>query len=313
MVASNPPKNRTGVLWFSSQMCGLMGALDTIHDPKHLHLEQGVIRKYGRHGDIKCDNILCFQKSGTTNEKILVISDFGLSAFNSDKSRSNIPNGKVPPVPGYRPPECDIEGGTVSRAFDIWTLGCLFLDFVTWFLGGHGYLAEFKRKRKTPFINGAVNDIFFTIKSLEKKKMEEKATYVALVKPEVTEWILTLRQHPNCSPFLHKALDLIEQDMLIVLSTEKKRSLSSKLLDDFEEISRRCQSQKGYVKGKPWGNDELRDARERMAQNITAVEIVPNETALALIRDHNRLPVHSGKSMKSIGPAQYKALERPEK
>ncbi|KAF5231212.1 hypothetical protein FOXYS1_15840, partial [Fusarium oxysporum] len=44
MVASNPPKNRTGVLWFSSQMCGLMGALDTIHDPKHLHLEQGVIR-----------------------------------------------------------------------------------------------------------------------------------------------------------------------------------------------------------------------------------------------------------------------------
>lgn len=184
--ASYPPQGRSGALWISAQLKGLIGAIDTMHNPKHLHDRLGPVKKYGRHNDIKCDNILCFRKSGTTDEVILVISDFGLSAFNSDKSRSNIPNESVPPVPGYRPPECDIEGGTISRAFDIWTVGCLFLELITWFLGGPKYVKEFGEKRTTLFINGSNNNIFFSFNNLLESGKSD-GTKAILVKPEVTD------------------------------------------------------------------------------------------------------------------------------
>jgi serine/threonine protein kinase len=183
---SNPPQGRGGALWIAAQLEGLIGAIDTMHNPKHLHrhLDPTAIKKYCRHSDIKCDNVLCFRKAGTKDEVILVISDFGLSEINSDKSRSNIPNQKVPPVPGYRPPECDIEGGTISRAFDIWTIGCLFLELVTWFLGGPQYVKKFEKRRTTPFINGSKNNIFFSFKNLASGA--SGGTKAILVKPEVT-------------------------------------------------------------------------------------------------------------------------------
>ncbi|KAK6705351.1 hypothetical protein SNK05_009247 [Fusarium graminearum] len=178
----DPPQGRRGAIWLLTQLTGLIGAIDTIHDPRHLNL--GPQGKYGRHGDIKCDNILCFKNSETTDD-VLVISDFGLSKLNSDKSRSNIPNATVPPVPGYRPPECDIEGGKVSRAFDVWTIGCLFLELITWFLGGPSYIKKFEKKRTTTFINGMMNNIFFTFQELVPR--DSGGAKAILVKPEVTE------------------------------------------------------------------------------------------------------------------------------
>jgi len=38
--------------------------------------------------------------------------------------------------PSYRPPDCDLPGVNISVKYDIWTLGCLFLDFLTWYLLG---------------------------------------------------------------------------------------------------------------------------------------------------------------------------------
>ena len=179
-----PPEwNHTTVLWASRQLCGMMGALDAIHDPKHLHVGGNREKKYGRHGDIKCDNILCFQEVESPDQFILVIADFGLSSLNRDTSRSNIPNEKIPGVPGYRPPECDIKGGLISRAYDIWTIGCLFLDFMTWLMGGPNLLTEFEDQRTTMYINGISNDIFFTLKTIRDKS---DGAYVAQVKPEVT-------------------------------------------------------------------------------------------------------------------------------
>lgn len=167
------------VRWVAKQCSGIMAALDTIHVPEHLHhlAEKG----YGRHGDIKPDNILWF--SSTTDPKgILVVSDLGLASFHRDTSRSNIPNKDIPAVPGYRPPECDIKGGTISRAYDIWTLGCLFLELLTWMLGGWKFLQEFNKKRTTRFlITQADNNIFFRL-----MRTTVPGVYVAQVKPQVT-------------------------------------------------------------------------------------------------------------------------------
>jgi serine/threonine protein kinase len=168
------------VQWISKQCLGLIEAMHTIHEPDHINLLPGV-QRYGRHGDIKPDNILWFD---TTKDPkgMLVISDMGLSALNSAKSRSNVPGRTLPGAPGYRPPECEVEGGVVSRAFDVWTMGCLFLELMTWLLGGQQMLREFQQTRMSLYINATKNDIFFEI-----KKYRGDIPLVAQVKLQVTE------------------------------------------------------------------------------------------------------------------------------
>jgi serine/threonine protein kinase len=169
------------VRWVAKQCSGIIAAVDTIHDPKHLH-NLDIVKGYGRHGDIKPDNILWF-KSTTNQRGILVVSDLGLASFHRDTSRSNIPNKNIPAVPGYRPPECDIMGGTISRAYDIWTLGCLFLELLTWLLGGLEFIREFSEQRLTTFlITGSKNNIFFALKTTRVP-----GVHVAQVKPQVTD------------------------------------------------------------------------------------------------------------------------------
>lgn len=166
--------------WLSSQILGLTKALHLIHNPSHLNLQPEEL-KYGRHGDIKSQNIL-YYPSPKYPRGILVIADFGLTAFNSDRSRSNIPGEKIPGTPQYRPPECDLQGGTISRSYDIWTFGCLLLELVCWALGGNDQLKDFNEYRFTPYITGTESDIFFDV---QQKGTGSK--YVVKVKEKVTE------------------------------------------------------------------------------------------------------------------------------
>jgi serine/threonine protein kinase len=174
-----PTWSHTTVQWIAKQCQGLMAATDFIHEPRLLQLDTP---RFGRHGDIKPENVLWFQCFDDPRG-ILVLSDLGLSSFNRDTSRSNIPNSKIPGTPGYRPPECDIEGGTVSRAYDIWTLGCLFLELLTWMLGGNDFVQEFQEHRTSMYITGSENDMFFAIKMIGGNN----PGHVAQIKEEVTE------------------------------------------------------------------------------------------------------------------------------
>jgi serine/threonine protein kinase len=168
--------------WISKQIFGMIGALKTIHNPgagpsDYLSVEE---QKFGRHGDLKPENILWYESSADT-KGILVIADLGLAALNTILSRSNISNGKVPGTPQYRPPEHDIVGGQVSRSYDIWTLGCLLLEFVCWALKGPEGRAEFATQRKTIYVNGCISDIFFSV------ERDNDRDYVMRIKQEVSE------------------------------------------------------------------------------------------------------------------------------
>ena len=178
-----PRWNIETIRWVTKQCSGIMAALDTIHNPKHLHhLSPEGQEGFGRHGDIKPDNILWFDSSNDPRG-IFVVSDLGLAAFHRETSRSNIPNEGIPGSPGYRPPECDIKGGQISRAYDIWTLGCLFLELLTWLLGGKDYLEDFDLKRTTTYlITGGQNNIFYCL-----NRSHVPGLYVSQIKPEVTE------------------------------------------------------------------------------------------------------------------------------
>jgi serine/threonine protein kinase len=119
---------------------------------------------YGRHGDIKPENILLFSDPDEPLGR-LVLSDFGSGQFNSRASASQVPNERARQTRMYQPPESDIEGGTISRSSDIWTLGCVFLEFTTWLLGGYSLVEDFENSRMSPYIygNGIRFNIYFDV------------------------------------------------------------------------------------------------------------------------------------------------------
>ncbi|KXX83292.1 Cyclin-dependent kinase-like 4 [Madurella mycetomatis] len=258
------------VLWVAKQMAGLMAAVDTIHNPPSHSLQPNSMeKKYGRHSDIKPDNILWFR---TTDDQhgILVLADLGLSALNREVSRSNIPSEKAPRVPGYRPPECDIDGAMVSRAFDIWTLACLFTELLTWLLGGRELLDEFERVRKSQdYLEGVNSLLFFQL--MEK---EDRSGHVVQVKKSVSEWFVKLHGLKTCTQFIHDALDIIEDEMLVVISEERTRTRSTPLRRKFEKMYQKCVVDAAYeTKGL---------ARHHTLRQIIPVEAKVKKDALTL-------------------------------
>jgi serine/threonine protein kinase len=144
-------------IWLVKQMHGLSSAIMKIHGA-HVGdtnggtlAKDGLNKKHGRHGDLKPENILWFKDSWNQSGQslnsllgILKISDFGSADFHGTHSL-HVPLRHVHSyTPTYRAPECDLakyepEEGLVSPAYDIWCLGCVFLEFVTWYLQGwHG-------------------------------------------------------------------------------------------------------------------------------------------------------------------------------
>ncbi|KXH67560.1 serine/threonine protein kinase [Colletotrichum salicis] len=143
------PGSRAETVWFLSQCLGLVRALRRIHNLRTMSKEDDYApvssdpkalldnKHWGRHGDIKPENILWFKKYEESRRNFLVISDFGLTRFNSADSRSKVAYDAVRGFSGsYRPPDVDLKR-TISQRYDIWSLGCVFLEFVSWFLVGH--------------------------------------------------------------------------------------------------------------------------------------------------------------------------------
>ncbi|ROV92902.1 hypothetical protein VSDG_06365 [Cytospora chrysosperma] len=184
----------------------------------------------GRHGDIKPQNILWFkQDKNQYGGGVLKISDFGLTTFHSALTTKV---GNVVPVTlSYAAPERVIDSD-LSRPFDIWSLGCVYLEFITWLLLGPEQVEEFKKRRlsnrddRTKF----ETDEFYSV------YRETNRTY-AKVKEPVTQWIKYLKELPECSKFHSEFLDYIQTKMLVVDKAErdKCRQVKRKLKDLYEK------------------------------------------------------------------------------
>ncbi|KAJ2894400.1 kinase-like protein [Zalerion maritima] len=160
------PAYRDTILWAIEQWSGLSRALQCIHEgspatDSTLHPEQ-----YGRHGDIKPSNILCFTpKDSSSFQGVLKISDFGMAEFQrrDTKLRSKVEDLRGI-SPTYRPPESEIPSNKVTSRFDIWCIGCVYLEFVIWLLLGFDGVAAFSRERCEDDLsetNGFTEDKFF--------------------------------------------------------------------------------------------------------------------------------------------------------
>ena len=219
-----PNFDRETVLWSIKQMLGTADGLYQIHafevqydlDVQSNLLTPGIAgrlsvkageEKYGRHGDIKAENLLWFKE-----ENVLKITDFGLGRFHGRDSRSGIDPRKVAGTLTYEPPECTT-GKSVSRVYDIWSMGCLYLEFITWLMEGNNKIDEFANARGKPGAYAEVSDDnFFTVIN-EYQEVE--------VREGVVQWVDGLHAHTNCSQLIHDLLDFIMEHMLKVDPSER--------------------------------------------------------------------------------------------
>jgi len=230
----SPSFDDATVLWSLKQMVGIASGLSLIHNfsvtyplsvdgPGNVRLHKDAklsVEKsevlYGRHGDIKPENILWFQKTPDTDDEmgILQIADFGLGRFHGRDSRSRVPPESVQGSPTYEPPECKLHR-PVSRAYDIWSLGCLYLEFITWLLKGSADIAGFSDFRGRLASTGINDDYFFTI------VRESNTEADAVVREEVITWVNQLHEHEKCSALIHDLLDLIIREVLVTDASKR--------------------------------------------------------------------------------------------
>jgi serine/threonine protein kinase len=113
-----------------------------------------------------------------------MISDFGAANLAKELTQTS---ENVNFSPTYRPPEHDDADFFVDSFWDVWSLGCLFLEFATWILMGQVGVEEFSNKRIGPdsaWCPGIPTDSFFW--QCEKKVGDEIQRDVE-VRPAVSE------------------------------------------------------------------------------------------------------------------------------
>ena len=140
---------------------------------------------FGRHGDLKPENILWYPDTRPGKIGILKITDFGIAQVSRDYSRQ----GVMPNSPSYRSPEFELEERH-SPACDVWALGCVYLEFITWFCGGHSLLQQFGNDRLAydEKFGDIESDTFFTVyyhqsqPSVRQAKIKDSVDAVSALK-----------------------------------------------------------------------------------------------------------------------------------
>ena len=130
--------SKPSVLWFLRQLCGLARAIKHVHNLKHptntdRNPDQDAL--WGCHYDIKPENILVFEKR-PNHHPVFKISDFGIGVFNKARApgEESVLTREDRGSEAYFAPDLDRDGRK-SRPFDMWALGCVFLELMVWLFG----------------------------------------------------------------------------------------------------------------------------------------------------------------------------------
>ncbi|KAI0544715.1 kinase-like protein [Xylaria curta] len=243
--------------WYSSQWLlgeslGIAESLAAIHqatattEPGTQHVLAPRL-----HADIKPRNILCFEtREGGHQSFTLKLADLGFSR--KVNGNSTLEAEKVTHIKTYRPPEYDL--GIINLNYDVWCLGCVYLEFITWAVLGWSAIDTFgdirMKEMYDPQTSSArgddCEDTFFRkvaraprlydlwgFKPRIEKRTEITSTKTAIsqrvfrfgrgkmwisckVKDSVKRHLDTIRNHEMCNHEFRKFLDFIETRMLVI-------------------------------------------------------------------------------------------------
>lgn len=242
-------------MWMSRQFHGICLAVQCVHNERDRTLKYissdanklasgppsrnfEVDGLYGRHGDIKPDNFLWFHSKGPATD-LIALSDFGLARLHTQMSRSNQDPRTLARTSTYIAPEFDLPDGMISRASDIFSLGCVFLEHVTWFLRGLDSV-----ENEFPALRNQGNYDFEAGKFFDILPHGLGGQGRASLKSDVKKWINELQQHENCNRYLYQLLEIIRDKMLE--PDRKKRISISHLIEDMELLRTACESNDSF-------------------------------------------------------------------
>ncbi|KAK2615842.1 hypothetical protein N8I77_002568 [Diaporthe amygdali] len=269
--------------WLANQCASIADALKSVHAGAESWLnstddpagQQRLMNKIGIHGDIKPENIFIFSKgqkarelamgppttgkgstipsdrssrssspSSVMDDRDMVIGDFGGGDF-YDASKHPDPLRQMTVT--YRPPEYDTKLKPVSRSWDIWGLGCTYLEFVTWFLLGHSGLKEFAKRRTTRTAAGKLSDEYFDT----FVDPSQTGGIGATLKGSVLTWINDLSRHRNASPFIRDFLNFISHRMFVIENAYLNRASGDEVAEHINSLSEKCRQDDSYCAPSP--------------------------------------------------------------
>jgi serine/threonine protein kinase len=201
-------------------------------EPKDLEL---INHAYCRHGDIKPENILFFDvgsndaRSTEALSGLLVISDYGSMKRYRTATVLRSSSFSCTGTLDYASPESMSRSERSSRADDIWSLGCVFMEFAIWMVHGWRGLCDFTASR---------GGTFYTLISGESQSGIRE--YV--LNEHVGLTLQRLHQSSKCSLFLHDLLELV-REMLETQSVKriKIKDVHSKLCSMLESATAESQ------------------------------------------------------------------------
>ena len=241
-------------LRFVEQISRLVPALGALHQGKI----DSKSRWVGSHRDLKPANILVL---GRGVRRRFMISDLGLMRFREI--------GGTGPGPGhdytaaaddsrgmsaYRAPECDEPGRKVGRGADIWSMGCILAEALSWAVGGPAAITRFTEARRTTNAAGYTDSWFFSSSSGSSSGSSSDArgggrrgggtcATAPGLKAEVRAWFAELRTMSRDSagkpdPLLCDALNMVESMLRDTPRGAKGRPTAEKLDCDLYALLR---------------------------------------------------------------------------
>ncbi|KAF2106156.1 hypothetical protein BDV96DRAFT_607675 [Lophiotrema nucula] len=190
--------------WVFRQLCGLADGMERLHNAAG--------DAVWRHGDLKPENILCFENAGISGNSHagpcnLVITDVGLTSVHhrvteARKDATRHQSGTIM----YEPPETELHKTEPrSRRYDLWSLGCIYLEFTIWLLYGSEELERFRRDL-------GEERRFYSIKGAQKA-----ASSTPQLHDKVQRWVDWMRDDDRCSQYsaVRHLIELIVTRLLV--------------------------------------------------------------------------------------------------
>lgn len=170
---------------FAQQLYGLACALAAIHNhsPSSSPQKAGLLsvpapqpQRAGYIHDIKPENLLVFTyptRTGSKKKYWFCLSDFSCAKVNdfeasvSGNNRASYKTSSKSGTPVYRAPESVGKDKKTSRPYDLWSLGCVYLELLVWYLEGYESLCTFRTAREQSISPDGREDEGFYFKEKE--------------------------------------------------------------------------------------------------------------------------------------------------